>query len=167
MAYAYFASADLHTLNHNVNGGANDPHYSFGYTAAHELQTEANTDSDYVWQPPASSTTSYAAANTLNQYPSANGTSFGYDPKGNAVLDYDGNKNLVAFYVPGPAIDEPIVMATANGNGTYAHQYFHTNHQGSVIATSDDTGARKGGPYVSANRAASCDYLFQFTETDH
>jgi RHS repeat-associated protein len=190
-----------------MNGGANDPHTTFGYSLAHELQTEANTDPDYVWQPPAASTTTYAAANNLNQYPSVNGTSFGYDPKGNltgdgtwsfgydaenrmltanktaggtvaasytydplgrrthksgtgvteraflndgddAVLDYDGSNKPVAFYVPGPAIDEPIVMSTPNGNGTYTNGYFHTNHQGSVIATSDDTGARKGGPYV-------------------
>ena len=35
-----------------------------------------------------------------------------------AVLDYDGNNKPVAFTVPGPAIDEPIVMSTPNGDGT-------------------------------------------------
>jgi RHS repeat-associated protein len=49
------------------------------------------------------------------------------------------------FYIPGPAIDEPIAMVTAT---TGAKEYFHTNHQGSVIAMSDATGAKAEGPYT-------------------
>ena len=64
------------------------------------------------------------------------------------VVDYNSSKAVVALYVPGPSIDEPIVMSTPNGDGTCAHQYFHTNHQGIVIATSNDAAARQGGPYV-------------------
>jgi hypothetical protein len=48
-------------------------------------------------------------------------------------------------YIPGPAIDEPIAMVTAP---TGAKEYFHTNHQGSVIAMSDATGAKIEGPYT-------------------
>jgi RHS repeat-associated protein len=62
------------------------------------------------------------------------------------IVEYDGSKNVVALYVPGPAIDEPIVMVTPNG-ASYTHKYFHTNHQGSVIAMSDDAGAVAEGPY--------------------
>ena len=160
-----------------------------------------------MWEPSTIASTSYAAANNLNQYPSVNGTPFGYDADGNltsdgtwsfiydadnrlstanktaggtvsatyaydplgrrnhksgtgvtetyflndgddTVVDYNSSKAVVALYVPGPAIDEPIVMSTPNGDGTYSHAYFHTNHQGSIIATSNDTAARQGGPYV-------------------
>ncbi len=64
------------------------------------------------------------------------------------VVEYNGNKDVVAMYVPGPAIDEPIAMVTPNGNGTYSRKYFHTNHQGSVIAMSDDAGAKVEGPFT-------------------
>jgi hypothetical protein len=80
-------AGDLLTLNDNMSGGTNDLHYSVTYTNAHELQTESITDPDYVWQPPSSSTTTYAAANNLNQYPSVDGTSFTYGPKGNLIGD--------------------------------------------------------------------------------
>ncbi len=64
------------------------------------------------------------------------------------VVEYNSNKDVVAIYVPGPAIDEPIAMVTPNGNGTYSRKYFHTNHQGSVIAMSDDAGAKVEGPFT-------------------
>ncbi len=64
------------------------------------------------------------------------------------VVEYNSNKDVVAIYVPGPAIDEPIAMVTPNGNGTYNRKYFHANHQGSVIAMSDDAGARVEGPFL-------------------
>lgn len=64
------------------------------------------------------------------------------------VLEFDGGKNVVAFYVPGPAIDEPIVKSVPNGSGGYTHEYFHTNHQGSVIAMSDDSAALAEGPFL-------------------
>ncbi len=61
------------------------------------------------------------------------------------IAEYDGTKTLTVFYIPGPAIDEPIAMVTAS---TGAKEYFHTNHQGSVIAMSDATGAKAEGPYT-------------------
>ncbi len=205
MAYTYSPAGDLWTLNHDMNGASNDPHYTFQYTNAHELYTEADTDPDYVWQPAGTATTTYAAANNLNQYPSSTGSlgtiPFGYDAKGNLsgyglqgftydaenrlltatapglsaayaydplgrrnhksgtgvtetyflddgddeIAEYDSSKTLTVFYIPGPAIDEPIAMVTAS---TGAKEYFHTNHQGSVIAMSDATGAKVEGPYT-------------------
>jgi RHS repeat-associated protein len=46
--------------------------------------------------------------------------------------------------VPGPAIDEPIARVDAAGNKTF----FHTNHQGSVIAMSGSGAALAEGPYT-------------------
>ncbi len=210
MAYTYTGAGDLLTLNHDTNLGANDPHYTFTYTAAHELLTEANSDTDYVWQPSVGAATTYTA-NNLNEYATVNGTTYGYDGKGNLasdgtwsflydaenrlltanktaggtvaaaygydplgrrnkksgtgvtagfylndgddeVVDYDSGKTAVALYVPGPAIDEPIAMVTPHSDGqggwTFTHEYFHTNHQGSVIAMSGDTGALAEGPFL-------------------
>jgi RHS repeat-associated protein len=54
---------------------------------------------------------------------------------------------LTVRYVPGPAIDEPVAVVTGNA-APYTHHYFHANRQGSVIAMSDDSGAKVEGPYV-------------------
>jgi hypothetical protein len=62
-----YYSNDLQTLNHNLSGTGNDPHYTFAYTNAHELQSEANSDPDYVWQPSTNGATGYTP-NNLNQY---------------------------------------------------------------------------------------------------
>jgi RHS repeat-associated protein len=63
------------------------------------------------------------------------------------IAEYDRNKALTARYVPGPAIDEPVAVVTGNA-APYTHHYFHANRQGSVIAMSDDSGAKVEGPYV-------------------
>jgi RHS repeat-associated protein len=44
-------------------------------------------------------------------------------------------------YVYGPGVDERIVMIDEEASGAEpTHHFYHTNHQGSVIATSDETG---------------------------
>jgi RHS repeat-associated protein len=63
------------------------------------------------------------------------------------IAEYDQNKALTVRYVPGPAIDEPVAVVTGNA-APYTHRYFHTDRQGSVIAMSDDSGAKVEGPYV-------------------
>jgi RHS repeat-associated protein len=63
------------------------------------------------------------------------------------IAEYDRNKALTVRYVPGPAIDEPVAVVTGNA-APYTHRYFHTDRQGSVIAMSDDSGAKVEGPYV-------------------
>jgi len=47
VAYTYTNAGDLLTLNHNMSGTSNDPHYSFAYTNAHQLASEANSDGPY------------------------------------------------------------------------------------------------------------------------
>jgi RHS repeat-associated protein len=88
MAYTYSPGSDLLTLDHSIPGTGSVPHYTLTYTSAHQLLSEASSDSTYVWQPSAATTDSYTAANKLNQYPSwtAQGSSlqsFTYDLNGN------------------------------------------------------------------------------------
>jgi RHS repeat-associated protein len=61
------------------------------------------------------------------------------------IAEYDGTHTMTTRYIPGPAIDEPI--ATVNAS-TGAKAFFHTDRQGSVVATSDTTGALVEGPYT-------------------
>lgn len=183
------------------------PAYTFGYTNAHQLNSEANTDSTYLWQPSTNVTTGYTV-NNLNQYatvttPGVSNT-YGYDGNGNLTGDgtwtyvydlenrlltanktsggtvaasyvydplgrrtnksgtgvattyflSDGTDEIEEFtnastptvrYIPGPSIDEPIAMVTVSSG---AHEYFHTNKQGSVIAMTGNTGAKVEGPYT-------------------
>ncbi len=209
--YSYSNAGDLLTLNHTPGGS---PHYTFQYTNAHELFTEANTNASYVWQPSTNSSTTYTP-NNLNQYTAigtqttggtscsgatqglsydCNGNltfdgtttygydaenrlltasktglaaSYQYDPLGrrthksgtgvteryflsdgaDEIAEYDASKSIVAYYVPGPAIDEPIAVVTGSGP-SYTHAFFRTNHQGSVIAMTADDGSRAEGPYT-------------------
>jgi len=53
------------------------------------------------------------------------------------LADYDGTTNtLQQRFVYGPGLDEVLIQISSGGTKTY----FHGNHQGSVIATTDATG---------------------------
>jgi YD repeat-containing protein len=99
IAAIYTNAGDLLTLNHTLAGAA--PDYTFTYTNAHELLSEANTASNFVWQPPANASTTYVP-NTLNQYASVGGVSYTYDQKGNLTSDgtftysYDAENRLLS-----------------------------------------------------------------------
>jgi RHS repeat-associated protein len=63
------------------------------------------------------------------------------------IVDFDGgdwflgSSDAVRRYVYGPGVDERIVMIDERATGTEpTHHFYHTNHQSSVVATSDETG---------------------------
>ena len=101
MAYTYTNTPALLPLNHDMSGTANDPHYTFTYTNAHQLASEANTLSAYLWQPPATASTRYVP-NNLNQYASVGGVSYSHDGNGNLTSDgttsygYDAENRLLS-----------------------------------------------------------------------
>ena len=88
MAYTYSPAGDLKTLNHDMSGSAFDAAYTLNYTLDHQLASEANTKTGYVWEPGANTTTGYTV-NNLNQYATVNTTAWTYDGNGN--LTFDGN----------------------------------------------------------------------------
>lgn len=54
------------------------------------------------------------------------------------LADYDGTTNtLQQRFVYGSGLDEPLIQISSGGTKTY----FHANHHGSVIATTDSSGA--------------------------
>ncbi|MEQ3744978.1 MAG: RHS repeat-associated core domain-containing protein, partial [Henriciella sp.] len=62
-------------------------------------------------------------------------TRFLYD--GDAlVAEYDGSNALLRRYVHGSGVDQP--LAWLEGAGSDDIRYYHANHQGSIIAISDD-----------------------------
>ena len=110
VAYTYSNAGDLLTLAHNFTGSTNDVTFTNTYTNAHQLATEAVSNSAWQWQPASLVATPYAAANNLNQYPSVNSVAFGYDAKGN--LTSDGVRTY--------AYDAENRLLTANGTGLAA-----------------------------------------------
>lgn len=60
------------------------------------------------------------------------------------IAEYDSTGAVLRRYITGPAIDDRI--ATAQGSATVnpVKTYYHTNHQGSVIAMTDDLGRTAG-----------------------
>ena len=55
------------------------------------------------------------------------------------VADYNASGVLLRRYVHGSGVDEYLVMYT--GSGTTNKSYYHSNHQGSIIALSNQTGS--------------------------
>jgi RHS repeat-associated protein len=65
-------------------------------------------------------------------------TQFLYD--GDALIgEYDGLGNLLRRYVHGPSVDEPVMWV--EGSDLSILRFYHPDHQGSIIATADASGA--------------------------
>ena len=88
---------------------------------------------------PASMTLSYDPAGRLNQtVAGAATTQFLYDGD-RLVAEYGPTGAVLRRYVHGPGVDEPLVWY--EGAGLTTRRWLHQDHQGSVIAWSDLTGA--------------------------
>ncbi len=55
------------------------------------------------------------------------------------IAEYNGSNTLQRRYVYGPGTDEPLVWY--EGTGTSTRRYYHADERGSVVATSDGSGA--------------------------
>ncbi|HWB44518.1 MAG TPA: RHS repeat-associated core domain-containing protein, partial [Hyphomicrobiaceae bacterium] len=123
----------------NING---DGAWTFGYDAENRLLTADKTaggtvHATYAYDPLGRRTKKSGAGVTTTYF-----LSDGADE----IAEYDQNKALTVRYVPGPAIDEPVAVVTGSA-APYTHHYFHANRQGSVVAMSDDSGAKAEGVY--------------------
>jgi len=95
--------------------------YTLGYTNAHQLASEAYSNTNYDFGPPSTTgTASYTAANVLNQYP-------GVTPLGGTAqsLTYDANANLtfdgVLSYTYNPQNRLMLVQNGTTQVATYAY----------------------------------------------
>lgn len=57
------------------------------------------------------------------------------------VSEYDAAGNILNRYLHGPGADDPLVWFTGSGVGTLVTRRLRTNHQGSVVAVTDNAGA--------------------------
>jgi len=196
--YTFEVDNDLSSLLHNFVGS--NVQFNYSFDNANQMSTHRVSDpANFRWTPPAPATTTYGAANNINQYPTVGGTAQTYSTDGNltndgtfkyefnsermmtrvrnagtnAIIadylydpalrqrqknvggvktnyyysgfqrlsDYDGSAGtpgtLLNRYVYGTGLDEILIQITAGGTKTY----YHSNHQGSVIATTNSSGA--------------------------
>jgi RHS repeat-associated protein len=137
-----YASVNSQTYTYDGNGNlTGDGTWTLGYDAENRLLTAAKTTGGTV-----SATYAYDPLGRRYKKSGTGVTTTYYLSDGSdEIAEYDSTKTVTVRYIPGPAIDEPIAMETAS---TGAHEYFHTDRQGSVVAMSDDTGAMIEGPYT-------------------
>lgn len=57
------------------------------FNKVHQETGRSVTDGNYMWHPSATATTTYAAANTVNEYPTVGGTAYTYDANANLKTD--------------------------------------------------------------------------------
>lgn len=78
----------------------------------------------------------------LRLYQTAGGSGgtrrFAYDGQ-DLIAEYDGSNAMLRRYVHGPGSDEPLVWY--EGSGTSDRRFLHSDERGSVIATSNSSGA--------------------------
>lgn len=158
-AYTYKDNGALDTFNHTLTGGGSVG-YGFGYNRVLQI-TGRSTDNDlYAWTnhynvdrgssygydgenrlaavalPNGTVTTAYDPSGRLRQTSASAATQFLYD--GTALIaEYNATGGaLIGRYVPGASIDETIAGYDAGGTKSW----YHTDAQGSVVATSDGSG---------------------------
>jgi RHS repeat-associated protein len=143
-----YASNTAYNVNrgYSVNG-LNQYTAAGGVTFQHDANGNLTSDG--------SSTYVYDAENRLVSR--SGGVSLSYDPMGRlwqlaaptgtTRFEYDGDRlleefntagNWVRLYAWGPGVDEPLVWY--EGTGGPVRRYLHADHQGSVIAVTDDSG---------------------------
>ena len=83
--YGFQLNDDLTTLAEAFIGSSVT--LTYGFNNVHQETSRAVTDGTYLWHPGAGGTTTYAAANSVNEYPTVGGVSYQYDGNGNLKSD--------------------------------------------------------------------------------
>lgn len=71
----------------------------------------------------------------------ANTTRFVYDGD-RLIAEYDGSGTLLRRYVHGAGVDEPLIWYEGAAVSSASRRYLHADHQGSIVATSNASGAK-------------------------
>lgn len=126
-------SALTYDGNSNLTGHAG---WSYGYDAENRLlsATGPGTSASYEYDPLGRRTRKMVG-----------GVSTSWLLDGDEeIAEYDTSGALVRRYVPGPAIDRPLLQIEANGT----RRYFVQDRMGSVVGLVADGGALAEGPYT-------------------
>ena len=112
VAYGYDGDDRLTSQSHVFpNGTSANVAFTFGYDAASRLTSEGDNNSAYEYAPGAAST-AYAAANTLNQYPSIAGVARSYTSTG----ALSGDTVLSRAYDQQDKFVSAVAVANSNSN---------------------------------------------------
>ncbi|MBS1993997.1 MAG: hypothetical protein JSS83_25975 [Cyanobacteria bacterium SZAS LIN-3] len=125
--YPSFAGA---TLTYNTAGCLiGDGTWTYSYNTQNMLisASKAGMTVDYKYDPRQRQILKTVNGTTKYQF---------YYSGDRRIADYDGSGNLVDRYIYGSGLDEPLIKISSTGLKTY----FHANHQGSIVATSDVAG---------------------------
>src|SRR6202012_2907378 len=98
-------------------GAANNLTYTLGYTPAHELSSEAYSNTSHEIQP-AAGTDTFAAVNALNQYPTIT-----LSGQSASTMAYDGNGNLTGGGGWTYTYDSENKLMTASNGSTVSAAY--------------------------------------------
>ncbi|MFN9357573.1 MAG: RHS repeat protein, partial [Alphaproteobacteria bacterium] len=112
-SYAWSQAGDLTGHTHTLSGTANT--WTLGYSKAHQLVSEAASNAAWGHVASVDETTSYGAANNLNQY-----VSVGQGASPSVNLTHDANGNLTGEGTWTFAYDAENRLRTANRAGTAA-----------------------------------------------
>jgi RHS repeat-associated protein len=120
------------TLTYDANGNLTDDGPN---TYTYDVENRLITVSGSV-----SATLAYDPMGRLYRY-TVNGqtTDFLYDGD-SLIAEYQGSA-ITKRYIHGTRVDTPLVQYTGSAVGSGNRQFLHKNHQGSVIAISDNSGA--------------------------
>jgi RHS repeat-associated protein len=83
-------------------------------------------------------TLGYDPSMRLYQFAGASTTRFAYDGV-DMIAEHNGSDTLQRRFVHGPGLDEPLVQY--EGTGTADRRFLHADERGSIIASSDGSGA--------------------------
>jgi len=142
------AGGSAETQNYDNNGNlTGDGTSTYSYDPENHLMTASNTgmSATYAYDPLGRRETK-TVGSTVTEF-----LNDGQDE----IAEYDASGDVLRRFVPGPAINEPIVyencLGATNPNCTGTGpsiEYYHTDHHGSVIATSGASQAIQEGPYI-------------------
>ncbi|HEY3654734.1 MAG TPA: RHS repeat-associated core domain-containing protein [Steroidobacteraceae bacterium] len=116
VGYGYEADSDLSSLTHTLNTLS----LTLGYTHnnSHQIKTINASDSFYLPQPSATSSTAYVP-NALNEYASVGGQTSGYDLNGNLLTWYPPSGQSTYTYDS----ENRLATAAVNGSSTASISY--------------------------------------------
>ncbi len=190
VAYGYSPAGDLTSLAHTITGTGDVPHYTLGFTAAHQLASEVSSDPNYALQLATTGTDTYTPANNLNQYPSwspGGGASqaFTYDLNGNMTggtingsawtFGYDPENRLLTANKSGGAVQasyayDPLGRRT-HKSGTGVTETYFLDDGTDEIAEYSSAGALTvhylPGPAINEPVASLTGSVYHYLQTDH
>jgi Rhs family protein len=137
VSYGYDMGDNLTSRSMTVLGGT--VNWTYTYNKVHQMLTQSVSDPSYQWRPSGTSTVTYAAANSRNQYPTVGGINYTYDNNGSLTNDgvwtfgYNAENMLVSANKTGTSVSfvyDPFKRQTQKTVGTTKTKY---NYSGSRL----------------------------------